>query len=66
MNIILIGYWIITTIITIGWFIKNPVHGLEDEEHFTLFDIIGNIFPAAILGWIMVPIMASLHIKFKR
>jgi hypothetical protein len=28
--------------------------------------VLGNIFPAMILGWVMVPIMIALHIKFKR
>jgi hypothetical protein len=63
---LVIGYWIVTTIITIGWFIKHPIGGLEDKEHFTLLDIFGNVFPALLLGWIIVPVMASMLIKFKR
>ena len=63
---LIIAYWILSTIIAIGWFIKHPVGGLEDREHFTLLEVLGNIFPAMILGWAMLPIMAALHIKFKR
>ena len=63
---LVIGYWIITTIITIGWFIKHPIGGLEDKDHFTLFDVFGNVFPAVLLGWIMVPVMILSFIKFKR
>jgi hypothetical protein len=64
--IVLIIYWIVTTIITIGWFIKQPIGGLEDKDHFTLFDVFGNVFPALLLGWVMVPVMILSFIKFKR
>jgi hypothetical protein len=64
--IVLIIYWIVTTIITIGWFIKQPIGGLEDKDHFTLFDVFGNVFPAMLLGWVMVPVMVLTLIKFKR
>jgi hypothetical protein len=64
--IVLIIYWIVTTIITIGWFIKQPIGGLEDKDHFTLFDVFGNVFPAMLLSWVMVPVMTLSLIKFKR
>jgi hypothetical protein len=66
MTNLVIGYWIVTTIITIGWFIKQPIGGLEDKDHFTLFDVFGNLFPAVLLGWVMVPVMILSLIKFKR
>ena len=64
--ILLIIYWIITTILTIGWFIKHPIAALEDKDHFTLFDVFGNLFLAVLIGWVMVPVMILSLIKFKR
>jgi hypothetical protein len=67
MKNILIGYWILTTIIGVYWMVKNPSvrHG-DDMTHFTLFDVVGSIFPCAIVGWVFVPMMALASIKFKR
>lgn len=60
-------YWILTTIISVRWVIKNPSsrHG-DDQVYFTLFDVFGSIFPCALIGWIFVPIGLLHSIKFKR
>ena len=63
--IYLIIYWILTTIISIRYVIKNP-RWEHDQVYFTLFDVLGNIFPCALVGWIAVPIGILHSIKFKR
>ena len=66
-NNILIGYWILTTILVVRWVIKNPSSKFgHDQVHFTLFEVAGNIFPCALVGWIAVPIGILYSIKFKR
>ena len=67
MKNILIGYWVLTTILAIRWVIKNPSarHG-DDQVYFTLFDVFGSLFPCALLGWVCVPIHILHSIKFKR
>ena len=64
MNYLII-YWVLTTIISVIWVIKNPRWG-HDQVYFTLFDVLGNIFPCALVGWIAVPIGILHSIKFKR
>jgi hypothetical protein len=64
MNYLII-YWVLTTIISLIWVIKNPTWE-NDQVYFTLFDVIGNIFPCALVGWIAVPIGILHSIKFKR
>ena len=67
INNIFIGYWILTTILAVRWVIKNPSSKFGDDQvHFTLFEVAGNIFPCALVGWIAVPIMLLHSIKFKR
>jgi hypothetical protein len=64
---LLIGYWILTTIIAIHWVIKNPSARYGDDQvYFTLLEVVGNIFPCALLGWVCVPIGILHSIKFKR
>jgi hypothetical protein len=67
MIIILIIYWIATTIYGVYWLIKHPSerHG-DDMEEFTLFEVLGKIFPSALLAWMFVPIGLLSQIKFKR
>ena len=66
-NMILLIYWILTTIYGVYWLIKHPSsrHG-DDMEHFTLMEVLGHIFPAALLSWIFVPMMILMSIKLKR
>jgi heme/copper-type cytochrome/quinol oxidase subunit 2 len=66
MNTILIIYWIATTIIGVIWIAKHPSSRRGDEEYVTLLEIIAMIFPAAIVSWVMVPMMLLNEIKFKR
>ena len=61
----LIIYWVLTTIISIIWVIKNP-RWEDDQKYFTLFDVLGNLFPCALVGWLAVPIEIFNTIKFKR
>ena len=62
---LLIAYWLITTIITLYWLIKNPLK-IHDQEYFTLFDVFGQVFFCLLLGWVFVPVMVLTLIKFKR
>jgi hypothetical protein len=66
MTVFLI-YWILTTMYGVYWLVKHPSerHG-DDMEHFTVMEILGHIFPAALLGWMFVPIGILNSIKFKR
>jgi hypothetical protein len=63
--LLLLTYWILTTIYGIYWLIKNPSR-FDDEEHFTLLDVLANVFPALLLSWIIVPMFILGSIKFKR
>jgi hypothetical protein len=66
MNLFLI-YWILTTMYGVYWLVKHPSerHG-DDMEHFSVMEILGHILPAALLGWVFVPIGILISIKFKR
>ena len=64
MKLILI-YWIITTAYGIYWLIKNPSR-FDDKEDFSILDVLANIFPAALVSWIAIPILILGSIKFKR
>jgi hypothetical protein len=65
--IVLISYWILTTIYGVYWLIKHPSerHG-DDMNEFTLFEVFGKIFPSMLLAWVFVPIGLLHQIKFKR
>jgi len=67
MKAFLITYWIATTIYGVYWLIKHPSerHG-DDMEEFTLFEVLGRIFPSALLAWMFVPLGLLSQIKFKR
>ena len=67
INNILIGYWILTTIYGVYWLVKHPSsrHG-DDNDEFTLLEVLGHVFPAALLSWVFVTIGLLLQIKFKR
>ena len=60
-------YWILTTIYGVYWLVKHPSsrHG-DDEDEFTLLEVFGHVFPAALLSWVFVPMGLLYLIKFKR
>ena len=63
----LLIYWIATTIIGVIWIAKHPSSRRgDDEEYVTLLEIIAMVFPAAIVSWVMVPMMLLNEIKFRR
>jgi hypothetical protein len=64
MNYLII-YWVLTTIISVIYVIKNP-RWEDDQKYFTLFDVLGNLFSCALIGWLAVPIGIFHTIKFKR
>jgi hypothetical protein len=70
---ILLVYWIVTTIYMVYWMIKEPPfrHSVDpdenyDREYVTLLEVLGYIFPAAAIGWYIVPIHFIQKVKFKR
>ena len=63
--ILLIIYWVISTICGVYYFIKNP-RSFEDKDEFTLGDVLGYIFPAMIIVPFAMPLYLSTLIKFKR
>lgn len=67
MIIILLTYWILTTILGIYWLIKYPSdRKYEDDKEFTLLEVIAKALPAALIAWAVVPMMLLHKIKFKR
>ena len=60
-------YWILTTIYGVYWLVKHPSsrHG-DNTENFTLLEVLGHVFPAALLGWVFVPMWLLSKIEFKR
>ena len=67
MILILLAYWMATTVYGVHCLIKHPSsrHG-DDEEYFTLMEAIAHVFPAALLAWLFVPIVLLSQIRFKR
>lgn len=63
---LLLTYWILTTIYGVYWLIKNPSGYDDDQVHFTLLDVLANVFPAMILAPFVVPMYILGSIKFKR
>jgi len=51
MTILLI-YWILTTIYGTYWLVKHPSsrHG-DDDDEFTLLEVIAKMVPAALIAW---------------
>jgi hypothetical protein len=67
LNKILLVYWILTTIFGTYWLIKHPSdRRCEDEETFTLLELVAKTFPAMLIAWAIVPMMLLNKIKFKR
>ena len=65
--ILLISYWVLTTIYGVYWLIKHPSerHG-DDMNNFTIMELLGHIFPSMLLAPFFVPMMLFSGIKFKR
>ena len=60
-------YWILTTIYGVYWLVKHPsCRRYEDDDEFTLLEVIAKTVPAALLSWIFVPMLLLHQIKFKR
>ena len=60
-------YWILTTIYGVYWLVKHPSSKrYEDDDEFTLLEVIAKTVPAALLSWIFVPMLLLHQIKFKR
>lgn len=66
-NMILLIYWILTTIYGVYWLIKHPSsrHG-DDDDEFTLLEVVAKIIPAAMIAWAIVPMLLLHQVKFKR
>jgi hypothetical protein len=64
---ILLIYWILTTIYGTYWLVKNPSsrHG-DDDDEFTLLEVVAKIVPAGLIAWVVVPMLLLHQIKFKR
>ena len=66
MTILLI-YWILTTIYGVYWLVKHPSdRRCEDENEFTLLEVVAKIVPAAMIAWAIVPMLLLNKVKFKR
>jgi hypothetical protein len=64
---ILLIYWILTTIYGTYWLVKHPSdRRCEDDDEFTLLEVIAKIFPAGLIAWAIVPMLLLNQIKFKR
>lgn len=65
--IILLIYWILTTIYGVYWLVKYPSERrYDDDEEFTLLEVVAKIVPAALIAWAVVPMLLLNKIKFKR
>jgi hypothetical protein len=64
--IILLIYWILTTIYGTYWLVKHPSGRYEDNDEFTLLEVIAKTVPAGIIAWAVVPMYLLNKIKFKR
>ena len=66
MKILLI-YWILTTIYGVYWLVKHPSdRRCEDENEFTLLEVVAKTVPAAMIAWAIVPMLLLNKVKFKR
>ena len=66
-NMILLIYWILTTIYGVYWLVKHPSdRRCEDENEFTLLEVVAKTVPAAMITWAIVPMLLLNKIKFKR
>jgi len=67
MKIVILIYWLVTTIYATYWLVKNPSNRMyEDEEYVTLMEIIAKFCMCALLGPFFVPIALLSAIRFKR
>ncbi len=67
MKIVILIYWLATTIYATYWLVKNPSNRTyEDPEYVTLLEIMGKFFVSAILGPFFIPIAVLTTIRFKR
>jgi hypothetical protein len=64
---ILLIYWILTTIYGVYWLVKYPSdRRCEDENEFTLLEVVAKTVPAAMIAWAIVPMLLLNKVKFKR
>lgn len=67
MIIVLLIYWILTTIYGVYWLVKHPSdRRCEDENEFTLLEVVAKTVPAAMIAWAIVPMLLLNKVKFKR
>ena len=60
-------YWILTTIYGVYWLVKHPSdRRCEDENEFTLLEVVAKTVPAAMIAWAIVPMLLLNKVKFKR
>ena len=65
--IILLIYWILTTIYGTYWLVKHPSDRRYENDHeFTLLEVVAKTVPAAMIAWAIVPMMLLNKVKFKR
>jgi len=65
--ILLLIYWILTTIYGVYWLVKHPSdRRCEAENEFTLLEVIAKTVPAGLIAWAVVPMLLLNKIKFKR
>jgi hypothetical protein len=66
MTILLI-YWILTTIYGTYWLVKHPSdRRYEDDDEFTLLEVVAKTLPAMLIAWAVVPMLLLNKVKFKR
>ena len=64
---ILLIYWILTTIYGVYWLVKHPSdRRCDDENEFTLLEVVAKTVPAAMIAWAIVPMLLLNKVKFKR
>jgi len=67
MILLLVIYWVATTIYGAYWAVKNPsIRGGDDDEYFTVLEVVAKLFPAMLIAWLAVPMFLLHQIKFKR
>ncbi len=67
MITILLTYWTLTTIYGVYWLVKHPSdRRCEDENEFTLLEVVAKTVPAAMIAWAIVPMLLLNKVKFKR
>jgi hypothetical protein len=65
--ILLLIYWILTTIYGTYWLVKHPSdRRYEADDEFTLLEVVAKTVPAAMIAWAIVPMLLLNKVKFKR